>query len=324
MTVEKFKKEIKDLEKKNGLKYKVHYKGYKEGLETNRLDPSWHKEVTLASVTNGEKTIIFRNSGELSADLVDETGETLETYSDVLSPYPGILEDDASLETLEKMVGEYIVFGSRRTVIAECDGESYEFEGDIVDAIFDAEKIVSILGPGKEEEAPEEEEKIVWKKDAPEPEESPEEEPGIKDSGNRTEFPSGAVRDVQKGKGRCDLLPLDIVSAFLSASPTLPMLESISVFQSDGDYYHLIEAARSFSDEQFDSPETAILEYAKHLEDGCSKYGDRNWEKGIPLERYIDSGVRHYLKFRRGDKDERHDRAFIWNMLCGAWTAKHI
>lgn len=29
----------------------------------------------------------------------------------------------------------------------------------------------------------------------------------IKDSGSRTEFPSGAVRDMQTGKGRMDLLP---------------------------------------------------------------------------------------------------------------------
>ena len=29
----------------------------------------------------------------------------------------------------------------------------------------------------------------------------------IKDSGSRTEFPSGAVRDMQSGKGRMDLLP---------------------------------------------------------------------------------------------------------------------
>ena len=29
----------------------------------------------------------------------------------------------------------------------------------------------------------------------------------ILDSGNRREFESGAVRDMAKGKGRCDLLP---------------------------------------------------------------------------------------------------------------------
>lgn len=33
----------------------------------------------------------------------------------------------------------------------------------------------------------------------------------IKDSGNRTEFLTGAVRDMHEGKGRCDLLPLTAV-----------------------------------------------------------------------------------------------------------------
>ena len=35
----------------------------------------------------------------------------------------------------------------------------------------------------------------------------------ILDSGNRTEFSTGAVRDMQDDKGRCDLLPLDVVAA---------------------------------------------------------------------------------------------------------------
>ena len=32
----------------------------------------------------------------------------------------------------------------------------------------------------------------------------------ILDSGARVEFDSGAVRDIKEGKGRCDLLPLDV------------------------------------------------------------------------------------------------------------------
>jgi hypothetical protein len=35
--------------------------------------------------------------------------------------------------------------------------------------------------------------------------------PGIKDSGSRTEFDSGAVRDMHKGKGRYDLLPWEAI-----------------------------------------------------------------------------------------------------------------
>ena len=65
-----------------------------------------------------------------------------------------------------------------------------------------------------------------------EPQSSP-----IQDSGNRREFETGAVRDMQEGKGRCDLLPA-----------------------------------------------AAILRLARHFENGCKKYGDRNWEKAY---RYI-------------------------------------
>ena len=68
---------------------------------------------------------------------------------------------------------------------------------------------------------------------------------------------------------------------------------------------------------------TMFLEVSKQFEDGARKYGDRNWEKGIPLHCYIDSGVRHYLKHRRGDRDEPHDRAFIWNLMCAMWTQEH-
>ena len=31
-------------------------------------------------------------------------------------------------------------------------------------------------------------------------------------------------------------------------------------------------------------------------------------------------GVRHFLKFKRADTDEPHDRAFVWNLLCAAYT----
>ena len=33
----------------------------------------------------------------------------------------------------------------------------------------------------------------------------------IKDSGERTQFETGAVRDMHEGKGRCDLLPMCVL-----------------------------------------------------------------------------------------------------------------
>ena len=47
-------------------------------------------------------------------------------------------------------------------------------------------------------------------------------------------------------------------------------------------------------------------------------------KKEYPESSYIDSAVRHYLKWLRGDNDERHDRAFVWNIMCLIWTHEHI
>lgn len=95
----------------------------------------------------------------------------------------------------------------------------------------------------------------------------------IKDSGERTQFESGAVRDMHEGKGRMDLLPMCV-----------------------------------------------LLRLARHYEAGSLKYGDRNWEKGIPCHSYADSALRHICKYMDGWTDEDHLIAAIWN-LCGlAWT----
>lgn len=138
----------------------------------------------------------------------------------------------------------------------------------------------------------------------------------IKDSGARREFGTGAVRDIAEGKGRCDLLPLRILSDWLESKLLIFIEEYIKL----GDVSSLWFALDEFIKERVWDKQAAILEVSKQYEQGCQKYGDRNWEKGIPVHCYIDSGVRHYLKFKRGDTDEPHDRAFVWNMLGAIWT----
>jgi hypothetical protein len=139
----------------------------------------------------------------------------------------------------------------------------------------------------------------------------------IKDSGERREFDTGAVRDIQEGKGRCDLMPLGVVGTVL-ANPTL---DYIYLFQTFGEVVHLYRALTSSG--VYHDPYTMFLEVSKHFEEGAKKYGEYNWQKGIPTHCYIDSAVRHYLKWQRGDTDEPHDRAFCWNILCCIWTCMH-
>ena len=143
----------------------------------------------------------------------------------------------------------------------------------------------------------------------------------LKDSGARRAFESGAVRDIAEGKGRCDLLPLGVVSRFLGNDSLHDVvLCHINSYISDGDTDCLLYAIKEFCRGEGIDPYTAMLEVSKHYEDGARKYAERNWEKGLDVHCFIDSGVRHYLKHKRGDIDEPHNRAFIWNMLGAVWT----
>lgn len=148
---------------------------------------------------------------------------------------------------------------------------------------------------------------------------------GIKDSGERRQFETGAVRDIQEGKGRCDLMPLRVVAkAYDQLKDDLghngEVVRCIAAFQETGETTYLYHAMDLF-DCFGGSWSTMFLEVAKHFEEGAKKYGENNWQKGLPVNCYIDSAVRHYLKWLRGDKDEPHDRAFVWNLMCCIWEA---
>lgn len=143
----------------------------------------------------------------------------------------------------------------------------------------------------------------------------------LKDSGERKVFETGAMRDISEGKGRCDLLPLDTIIYILDpVQSSRKTLEFIDTFLKTGDVDNLKQAILIFCEQNRLEPITMMLKLSIHYEDGARKYEDNNWKKGIPVHSFIDSGVRHYLKWLRGDEDEPHDRAFVWNMVGAIWT----
>lgn len=208
----------------------------------------------------------------------------------------------------------------------------------------------------------------------------------LKDSGNRREFESGAVRDMQEGKGRMDLVPwnvcqqvyfrmkqlycihrtglvydshrelwvngemsdvypeliyqMGVMDGLLNPAPYAKPVDSEMLYQKIAGQF--IELASIFclarwgrsapierSDEEApdksvnyfinNSFSTAMLEVAKHYEDGAKKYDENNWRKGMEVKIYFDSASRHLMKYMASWNDEPHDRAFLWNCLCGAW-----
>lgn len=165
----------------------------------------------------------------------------------------------------------------------------------------------------------------------------------IKDSGTRQQFDSGAVRDIQTFKGRCDLLPMDVICELyriyesgsyvsppmMDTNPFYQVLQSLSFIKIVDDKLvqdrsacleNLYNAACFFIVSEYNSIYDAILEVSIHFEEGALKYDERNWEKGIPIHCYYNSAVRHLLKYYRGDTDEPHNRAFLWNIVCLIWT----
>lgn len=67
-------------------------------------------------------------------------------------------------------------------------------------------------------------------------------------------------------------------------------------------------------------PARTIRALAVHFEKGAEKYDARNWEKGIPVGRFLNSGFRHAYQFLDGEDDENHLIAAIWNFVCAYET----
>ena len=166
--------------------------------------------------------------------------------------------------------------------------------------------------------------------------------PTILDSGDRREFETGAVRDMAEGKGRCDLMPLEQVAEIaaldienysytLDADERAPSMNRIDRFlinihhyQMEGETDNIKRAIGFLLADNSKNKWHTLLELSKHFEGGAVKYGERNWEKGLPENCYIDSAVRHYLKWRAGHTDEPHYIACLWNLICLWWTHENI
>ncbi len=68
----------------------------------------------------------------------------------------------------------------------------------------------------------------------------------------------------------------------------------------------------------------SLTRLAQHYENGAKKYGDRNWERGQNLSRYIDSALRHLVKYLGGSRVEDHLAAVAWNVFAYMETEHRI
>lgn len=71
-------------------------------------------------------------------------------------------------------------------------------------------------------------------------------------------------------------------------------------------------------------PTIPLRRLAQLYERGAVHYGDRNWERGQPLMRYVDSAMRHLNNLVAGEPEEDHAIAVAWNMFGFVWTLAMI
>lgn len=106
-----------------------------------------------------------------------------------------------------------------------------------------------------------------------------------KDSGARSEYGSGMVRDTEEGKPRFDLIrPLGV-----------PYEQQM------------------------------LTRFAALMARGAAKYNARNWEKADSeeeLKRYYSSAARHFEQWLAGEQDEDHAAAVYFNIMA-AETLKY-
>lgn len=58
----------------------------------------------------------------------------------------------------------------------------------------------------------------------------------------------------------------------------------------------------------------ALEAWAKTCAEGAAKYGDFNWERGMPAHDLLNHALRHIYMFLGGDRSEDHLPHALWNV----------
>lgn len=74
-------------------------------------------------------------------------------------------------------------------------------------------------------------------------------------------------------------------------------------------------------------PGNAIIRVSKRFQEACIPYGkypEFNWQKGMPISRYMDSAIRHLYRYLDGEINEDHLAAACTNILMAMWTEEKL
>lgn len=126
-----------------------------------------------------------------------------------------------------------------------------------------------------------------------------------KDSGKRRNYHTGAVRD--RSEGKPSILGshhfINIIADYISGAKFSPTTHK------DAPYDLPVQEGHPLITPQLLDRVQALLER------GAAKYGEGNWQKGMPLHDTYDSLIRHALYAWMGDNTEDHLAAIVANVM---------
>lgn len=162
----------------------------------------------------------------------------------------------------------------------------------------------------------------------------------MQDSGKREEFETGAVRDAAGGKIRYDLIsPLFVLTVLKQFGRDRvitgcchidSVAEYVARFRETRRMKYLGRAAIAMASIMDGTGEKCAFQteawdrLAEWLMEGTRKYTDRNWEQGIPMERTVQSLLRHLRGCHDSADSEDHGAAVLCNLMFLCHTSKMI
>jgi hypothetical protein len=104
------------------------------------------------------------------------------------------------------------------------------------------------------------------------------------------------------------------------AAAALDMIRELRMKTADGEKVRFETGAVRSSDAEstrYDLISPIGLEaVARACAEGAAKYGDFNWEKGMPVHDLLNHALRHVYQYLAGDRSEEHLGHAAWGLLA--------
>jgi len=150
----------------------------------------------------------------------------------------------------------------------------------------------------------------------------------LKDNNQRQEFAGGMVREPQEDKMRYDLaLDGPLVWELLKGDKFSGVIKAAQDWYENGGLWEAARIVHALAGVTDGGLSAIVDRYTVLMMKGAIKYSEHNWLKAegeAELKRFIASFSRHLVKYLRGETDEDHLAAIVFNLNGAEYVRNKI